>query len=317
VERAGEAHLTDVTVSIVNTNNRELLLACLASLRTSITGAVGVEIVVLDNASDDGSAAAVAERFPDVRLIAQPFRAGFAANHNSVIRATDGRYVYVLNEDTVSDDWAFARVVAELDAHPRVAALGPRLVYPDGRRQDSAWRFPSPLVSVLGMPSLGRLGIVQSRGGSPRSVDWVMGAALLLRRTALDDVGLFDDGFFIYFEEVDLCRRLRRAGWEVRYFPAVEVAHHESQYSAAVPERRINEMWRGRHRYWRKHHSPFGARVAALATGAQYFGAALAGLAARDDAYRASMLRHARNCGGVVGPGLSELADEWNSRSRE
>lgn len=281
-------------------------------MQGSLTGDVNVEVIVLDNASQDGSADAVRRQFPGVRVIAQDFRAGFGANHNTVIRATRGRYVYVLNEDTVSDDWGFARLVSEIDAHPRVAALGPRLVYPDGRQQDSAWRFPTPLVTMLGVPTLGKVGVTQSRGKRPRQVDWVMGAALLLRRQALDVVGLFDESFFIYFEEVDLCLRLHRAGWEVRYFPKVTVVHHESQFSADVPERRINEMWRGRHRYWRKHHSAVGARLAGLATGVQYMGAAAGGVILRDAAYRARMRLHARNSWRVDGPGLREVAEEWN-----
>jgi hypothetical protein len=267
---------------------------------------------VLDNASEDASAEAVRAHFPEVRLIAQEFRAGFGANHNTVIRATSGRYVYVLNEDTTSDDWGFARLVGEMDSHPRVAALGPRLVYPDGRHQRSAWRFPTPTVSLLGLPTLGRVGINQSSGTRPRSVDWVAGAAMFLRREALDDIGLFDEGFFMYFEEVDLCFRLRQAGWDVRYFPRATVVHHESQGSVDIPERRINEMWRGRRRYWQKHHSPAGARIAALATGAQYLGAAALGVIRRDGAYRASMRLHARNACRGGGPGLRELADEWN-----
>ena len=304
--------MTDVSVSIVNTNNRELLLSCLESLHASMTPETAVEIVVLDNASEDRSAEVVRERFPGVRLIAQELRAGFGANHNTVIRATNGRFVYVLNEDTTSEDWAFARLVEEMDAHPGTAALGPRLIYPDGRHQRSAWRFPTPSVSVFGLPTLGKVGINQSKGRRPRSVDWVAGAALLLRREALDTVGLFDEGFFIYFEEVDLCLRLRRAGWEVRYFPGVSVVHHESQFSADIPERRINEMWRGRRRYWLKHHSAAGARIAALATGGQYLGAAAVGGIRRDRAYRASMRLHARNAWHGNGPGLRELADEWN-----
>jgi N-acetylglucosaminyl-diphospho-decaprenol L-rhamnosyltransferase len=307
--------LTDITVSIVNTNGRELLLACLESLRRSVTNDVDVEIVVLDNASEDGSAAAVRERFPEVRVIAQPFRAGFPANHNTVIRSTSGRYVFVLNEDTSSEDWGLARLVSEMDAHPTIAALGPKLVYPDGRRQPSAWRFPTPAVSLLGVPTLGRIGITQSNGVHPRSVDWVMASAILLRRRAVSEVGLFDTSFFIYFEEVDLCLRLRRAGWDVRYFPDVTVVHHESQSSATIPERRINEMWRGRHRYWRKHHGQVGARIAALATGAQYLGAAVAGFGRRSAAYRAQMRLHARNAWRVAGPGLREAAEEWNRRS--
>jgi GT2 family glycosyltransferase len=302
--------LRSISVSLVNTNSRALLLACLDSLRGE-----QAEIVVLDNASEDGSTDAVRERFPDVRVVAQDFRAGFGANHNTVIRATDGRYVYVLNEDTTADDWGFERMARYLDEHPRVAALGPRIVYPNGRHQASAWRFPTPAASLLGLPTLGRVGITQSRGNEPRAVDWVMGAALLLRREALEEVGLFDEGFFIYSEEVDLQLRLRRAGWEVHYFPGVTVVHHESQFSAEIPERRINEMWRSRHRYWRKHHSPLGARVAALSTGLQYaLRAGLAPAAGRDPAFAGRMRLHVRDAWRVTGPGLRELAEEWNGR---
>jgi GT2 family glycosyltransferase len=300
----------DLSVSIVNTNSRELLLACLESL-----AGTEAEIVVLDNASEDGSGDAVRERFPGVRVIAQPHRAGFGANHNTVIRATTGRYVYVLNEDTTAGDWGFDVLTAYLDAHPRVAALGPRVVYPDGRLQDSAWRFPTPLVSTVALATLGRLGVTQSRGVAPRAVDWVTGAAVVLRREALDEVGLFDEGFFLYSEEVDLQARLHRAGWEVHYFPKVSVVHHESQFSTDIPERRINEMWRSRHRYWRKHHSGAGARVAALATGAQYAArAALSPVARRDPSVGARMRLHARDAWRVKGPGLRELADDWNGR---
>jgi N-acetylglucosaminyl-diphospho-decaprenol L-rhamnosyltransferase len=303
--------LPDVSVSIVNTNSRGLLLECLASLERGV--GPEVEIVVLDNASEDGSATAVAERFPRVRVIAQPFRAGFGANHNTVIRATSGRYVYVLNEDTTSDDWGLARMTAHMDAHTDVGALGPRLVYPDGRPQPSAWRFPTPTVSTLALLSLGRLGVTQSRGTATRAVGWVMGAALFLRRAALDAAGLFDEGFFLYSEETDLCLRLRDAGWGVDYFPGVTVVHHESQFSAGIPERRINEMWRSRHRYWQKHHSRPGARFAATATGAQYALRAALGVR-RDREFRARMRLHARDAWRVDGPGLRELAEEWNGR---
>jgi N-acetylglucosaminyl-diphospho-decaprenol L-rhamnosyltransferase len=299
----------DVSVSLVNTNSRELLLACLESLQGT-----EVEVVVLDNASEDGSAAAVRERFPSVRVIEQRHRAGFGANHNTVIRATTGRYVFVLNEDTTSEDWGFERMVSHLDTNPRVAALGPRLVYPDGRLQASAWRFPSPATTVFGLLTLGRAGILQSGGNETRDVDWAMAAALLVRREALDEIGLFDEEFFIYSEETDLARRLRRAGWRTQYFPEVTVVHHESQFSAGIPERRINEMWRGRHRYWRKHHSAAGARVAAVSMGAQY---ALRGLLRAGDRDFAGRMRlHARDAFRVRGPGLRELAEDWNRERR-
>ncbi len=233
---------------------------------------------MLDNASDDGSVAAVRERFPRVRVIEQRHRAGFGENNNAIIRATTSRYVYLLNPDTTSDDWGLERMTAYLDAHPRVAAIGPRLVWADGRPQDSAFRFPTPAVAALSLLTLSRLGVVQSRGNETREVDWATAAALLVRREALDEVGLFDEEIFMYSEETDLCARLRAAGWGIEYFPAVTVVHHQPWSESGVPERRINEQWRGRHRYWEKHHSAAGARAAALFTGAQY---ALRGLIRR------------------------------------
>ena len=294
-----------VAISIVNANSREDLLACLESL-----GGIDAEVVVLDNASDDGSAAAVRERFPAVRLIEPTIRAGFGANNNAVIRATESRYVYLLNPDTTSEEWDLDQLVSHLDANPGVAAVGPRLVWPDGRHQASAWRFPTPATAAGGLLTLGRVGVVQSTGSVARDVDWAAATALLVRREALEEVGLFDEGFFMYSEETDLCLRLRRAGWRIQYFPGVTVVHHQPWSYEGVPERRINEMWRGRHRYWGKHHSAIGARAAALLTGAQY---ALRGLIrARDRDFAARMRLHARDAIRVTGPGLRELAEDWN-----
>jgi N-acetylglucosaminyl-diphospho-decaprenol L-rhamnosyltransferase len=321
-ERPGVA---DVSVSVVNTSSRDLLLACLASLEDDPGRRCRVEVVALDNASDDGSADAVRERFPAVRLIEHDERRGFGENHNTVIRSTSGRYVLVLNEDTTLEPGSLDRMVAYMDAHPEVAALGPRIIYPDGRPQASAWRFPTPATVAFGTLTLAKVGMVQSRGGRPRRVDWAMGCALLLRRAALDRVGLFDEQFFIYSEETDLCRRLAEAGCETHYYPAVTVVHHESRFSARIPERRINEMWRSRRRYWAKHHSPLGARAAAVMMGAQYAARAAAATAllrlperARPPAVGptapASFLLHARNAWRPPGPGLRELAEEWNRR---
>ena len=294
-----------MSIAIVNAASRDDLLACLESL-----AGVYAEIVVLDNASDDGSVAAVRERFPEVRVIEQRRRAGFGENNNVIVRATSSRYVYLLNPDTTSDDWGLDRMVEHLDANPRVAALGPRLVYPDGREQPSAWRFPTPAVAAYGLLTLGRRGVVESTGDETRDVEWNQAAALMLRREAFEEVGSFDEGFFMYSEETDLCLRLRQAGWRVQYFPSVTVVHHQPWTYEGVPERRINEMWRGRHRYWGKHHSAVGAWAAALLTGAQY---ALRGLIrARDRDFAARMRLHARNAIRVTGPGLRELAEDWN-----
>jgi N-acetylglucosaminyl-diphospho-decaprenol L-rhamnosyltransferase len=322
----GTSKTPDVSVSIVNTSNRDLLVECLESVERDFGGQVSVEVVVLDNASDDGSVDAVRERFPGVRVLVQPFRAGFGANHNTVIRATSGRYVYVLNEDATVEPGSFESMVAYMDANQRVGALGPRIRYPDGREQPSAWRFPSPATAALGAVTLGRAGVVQSSGEKIRRVDWAMACALLLRRSALDQVGLFDEGFFIYAEETDLCRRLAAAGYETHYFPPVTVHHHVSQFSAKLPERRINEHWRSRHRFWAKHYSPPAARTAALLTGWQYAARAVVAefVLRLPEAKRplsigptdpAQFRLNARNAWrGVSGPGLSELAEEWNRR---
>jgi N-acetylglucosaminyl-diphospho-decaprenol L-rhamnosyltransferase len=314
----------DVTVSIVNASSRETLVALLESLEPDREGPLSVEVVVLDNASDDGSPEAVRERFPWARVIAQPYRAGFGANHNRVIRATSGRYVYVLSHDAAVEPRSLEAMVAYLDSHPHVAMLAPRIVYPDGTPQASAWRFPSPAVAALGTLTLSRVGVVQSHGSGPHRIDWAMGCALLVRRAALDGVGLFDEAFFMYSEEVDLARRLRDAGYETHFFPLATVLHHDSRLRADVPTERINEEWRSRLRYWRKHHSALGARLASTLTGLQY--AARAGIAAallrlppgrRPLAVEPRMparMRHHARCAlrGVPGPGLRESAEEWN-----
>jgi GT2 family glycosyltransferase len=261
-----------------------------------------------------------------VRVIEPERRGGFGANNNLLIRATTAPYVYLLNPDTVSEPGSVARLARVLDESPRVAAVAPRVVFGDGRVQDNAWRFPSPATCIWAALTLGRGRITQSGGAEPRRVGWAMASALMLRRTALEEVGLFDEGFFMYSEETDLERRLTDADHEVRWTPAVTVVHHQGRSTAAIPERRINEEWRGRHRYWVKHHRPAGRRIAAFALGVQYsvlslIGEVLLRVPARArpvpvaPADPATWRLSARNAFlGVRGPGLEELAAEFNSR---
>ena len=312
----------DVTVSIVNAGRRDALLSLLASLEPETQGALQVETVVLDNASADGSPAAVRQRFPWARVVEQPFRAGFGANHNRVIRETSGRAILLLSHDAELEPGTLGRLASFLDAHPRAAAVAPRLRYPDGSAQPNAWRFPTPATAALGALTLGRAGVVQSHGEAPRRVGWAMGAALLLRRAALEEVGLFDEGYFMYSEETDLCLRLASAGWETWILPSAVVVHHDSALRDEVPRERIVEEWRSRHRYWRAHHSPLAARVAATITGAQYAARGAVAAAARrvrphafDPSFAARMRLHARFAWrGPEGPGLRERAEDWNDR---
>ena len=303
-------------------DTRDDVLACLESLRDE----PDVEIAVLDNVSGDGTVEAIRATFPHVRVIEADRRAGFGANNNTLIRATTAPYVYLLNPDTVSEPGSVAVLAEVLDAAPAVAAVAPRVVFGDGRVQDTAWRVPSPATCVRAALTLGRGGITQSVGDEPRRVEWAMACALMLRRSALDEVGLFDEGYFMYSEETDLERRLAKAGHEVRWTPAVTVVHHQGRSTMAVPERRVNEQWRGRHRYWVKHHTATGRRIAAFALGLQYSvlaatGALLLRLPARlrpvpvGRADPATWRLSAGNAfRGVRGPGLEELAAEFNSR---
>jgi GT2 family glycosyltransferase len=314
----------DVTVSIVHASGPELTLACLDSLARDSGCRSSVEVVVLDNAAEDGLVAAVIDRFPDVRVIEQPWRAGFGANHNAILRATTGRYVFILNPDTVVPAGTIDGLVAYLDAHPEVAVAGPLLRGFDGRQQYSALRLMSIPVQAVWALSLGQLGAVMSRVDHPMAVGTVGGTAMLVRREPFERIGGFDEDFFMYSEEADLARRFDRVGLERHFVPTVEVLHHRLQSTASVPERRINEVWRSLELYLAKHHGRLEAKILRWLTGLGY---ALAVVPAELGRWLPSRLQpprsgswdarahrlQARNAfKGLQGPGLRELAEEWN-----
>jgi GT2 family glycosyltransferase len=316
----------DLTVSLVNTSNRELLLACLGSLERAARQ-VALQVVVVDNASDDGSAEAVAVAYPDVELVRRTRRHGFAANHNAAIARARGRYVLVLNEDTELEEGSLDRLVSFMDQNPHIGAVGPRIVYPDGSEQPAAWRFPTPARVALTTVTLQRAFWQQSGGDRIRRVDWVCGAALLARTDAVQMLEGLDERFFLYSEDVDLCRRLRDAGWEIAWFPHASLVHHENASSASAPERRIYQFARGRAQYARKHHGRAGEAVVLALTAAAYGGRlaaacllALPGLrrAKRVEPWqRARFAAHAR---ASLRPwsrdGIEDAAAAWN-RERE
>jgi N-acetylglucosaminyl-diphospho-decaprenol L-rhamnosyltransferase len=247
----------DITISLVNTNNRELLLGCLASLEGAAREA-SLQTIVIDNASTDGSAAAVREAYPDVEVVEREQRHGFGANHNEAIRRAQGRYVLILNEDTVLHEGMLDAMCRFMDQNPEVGACGPRILNPDGSQQPSAFRFPTPGRVALTTLTLQRRGWIQSGTERISRVDWVCGAAILARRPALAAVGGFDEGLFIYSEDPDLCLRLREAGYATAYFPHASLVHFENATTGGVPERRITQMERSRAIYARKHHGAAG-----------------------------------------------------------
>jgi GT2 family glycosyltransferase len=247
----------EISVSLVNTDNRELLLECLASL-PGAAKEVALQTIVVDNASTDGSAEAVGRAYPDVEVVALERRQGFGANHNEAIRRSRGRYVLILNEDTVLHEGALDRMCRFMDGNPAVGAVGPRILYPDGSEQPSAFHFPSPGRVAVTTLTLQRALWRQSGGEAIRRVDWVCGAAILARRDVLGAIGGFDESLFIYSEDPDLCLRMLKAGYTTAYFPHASLVHHENATTAGVPERRIYQMERSRATYARKHHGAAG-----------------------------------------------------------
>ncbi|MCB9867708.1 MAG: glycosyltransferase family 2 protein [Phycisphaerales bacterium] len=229
--------MTDLSIVIVSYNTRELLRECLESLTLGAAG-IAVETFVVDNASKDASAEMVAERFPQVRLIRNPDNRGFAAANNLGLAEATGRHVMLLNPDTVVRPGAFAELVRFMDAHPQAGYCGPRLVNADGSHQLSARRFPtwwSSAANLLGWdkkhPASRHCGDLHAAAGDRTEMPagWLTGACLLVRRTAMQQVGVLDEGYFMYFEETDWCRRLANAGWAGWYVPSAEVLHYGGQ----------------------------------------------------------------------------------------
>ena len=246
----------EVTFCVVNTQQRELLvrgLDAIAAERAALPFAT--EVLVLDNASTDGSVGA-ARRHPAVDdVIAREQRTGKADNDSALLRRARGRYALLLNEDSELLPGATLAMYEALERSPRAAAAGAKLLRPDGRSQPSAWRFPGPMTALASALFIHRFTTVQSRGEKVRPVDWAQSAALMVRSQAAREIGWFDSQFFVYSDEVDFCKRLRKADWRTLWVPAAEVVHHEQLSTAAVPEPRIVEFSRNRDRYMRKHHS--------------------------------------------------------------
>jgi len=247
---------------VVNTNGREDLLACLDAIERTHPAGVECETLVLDNASEDGSAEAVRARGGGIRLIALERREGKAANDSTLLGAAKGRYCLLLNEDSELRPGASAALLAALDADPQAAAAAAQLLDAAGAPTPCAWRFPGVGTALAGTLFLHRLFTVQSKGGQTRPVDWAQSSALLVRREAAAQVGYLDPDFFVYYDECDFCKRLAEAGWRTLYVPAAEAVHHDQlsiDLSDGLP--RIVEFHRNRDLYMRKH----GGKAAALA----------------------------------------------------
>jgi GT2 family glycosyltransferase len=307
----------EVSFCVVNTEQRELLVRCLGAIAAERARLpFESEVLVLDNASNDGSAGA-ARNHPAVdEVIALRQRRGKGENDTALLQRARGRYALLLNEDSEVRPGAVAALHEALESHPDAAAAGARLLRPDGMLQASTWRFPTPATALVGAVFMHRRYTVQSRGRKTRQVDWAQSAALLVRVEAARAIGWFDPAFFVYSDEVDFCKRLRDAGWKTLYVPDAVAVHHEQLSTGAVPERRIVELSRNRDRYMRKHHSPAAAATVRVLTAWAYALRSLAALVVPGHSPR----RYWRHVTATLRPdrgeGLREAAVEHNRGRR-
>jgi len=268
----------DLSVIIVNWNVKELLRECLNSIQGQFGGLNG-EVIVVDSASSDGSQAMVKEEFPWVRLIANDENLGYPRGNNLGITASSGRHVLILNPDTVLLNNTLPVMVDYLNNHIDVGVVGPQLLNPDGSVQSSRRRFPTLLTGLFEstwleplVPDslLSRYYVLDLPDDEENDVDWVTGACMMVPRRILDHVGLFDEAYFMYSEELDLCRRVCVAGWRIVYLPEAQVVHHVGKSSEqAVTARHVN-FQQAKLRYFRKHHGRLAAGTLRLFLLANY-----------------------------------------------
>lgn len=281
----------DLSIVIVNWNVRELLRRCLTSLASSDdlhfkTGALSgqaiaahdhtwqAEVVVVDNASHDGSVGMLVEAFPWATVIVNTENVGFSRGNNLGLERTHGRYVLFLNPDTELTPQALTRMLAYAESQPEIGILGPQLRYADGSLQSSRRRFPT--LATLFVEStvvqrlfprnrlLSRYYVLDRPDDAISRVDWVVGACMLVRRDVLDAIGGFDEGFFMYSEELDLCHRAVDAGRQVVYFPDSVIVHFEGKSSEQVVAARHIRFHTSRVRYCCKYHGRLAATILRL-----------------------------------------------------
>jgi len=269
--------MSDLGIVIVSWNVRNLLAGCLESVTGSLSALhspLSTEIIVVDNASTDGSADMVCRQFPQARLIASERNLGFAGGNNVGLRAWGldasystlcaPRYVLLLNPDTIVHGDALVTMAHFMDAASQAGACGARLIYGDGGFQHSAFGFPGLWQIVLDAPGVhprlldsrlnGRYNRKLYAAGQPFEVDHPLGAAMLVRAKAIRQVGLMDEGFHMYCEEIDWSWRIKKGGWKIFCVPRAEIAHYGGQSTRQVKPEMIVALWASRLRLYRKHY---------------------------------------------------------------
>ena len=258
--------MIDVSFIIVSWNAREYLLECLESIPLTVENCT-YEIIVVDNDSSDGSPEAVEQRYPNARLIRTGSNLGFAKGNNIGIRESSGRFLCLMNSDVVLRRGCIDRLYERMRDNPKAGMMGPRVLNADGSLQPSCRRFPSlfrSLCSSLGLSSLNPMSSLL--GGTfmtwwnhddSRRVDVISGCFMFVQRRAIEQVGLLDEAFFMYGEDIDWCRRFNEGRWQVAFNPAAEAIHYGGASSSNCPVSMYVAMQESRFKYWKKHHGAF------------------------------------------------------------
>jgi len=258
---------SELSIIIVSWNTRELLAQALESAYDTV-GDIACEVLVVDNGSTDGSAEMVETRFPQTQVLRNAENVGFARANNQALASSRGRFVLLLNSDAVLLPDALMHMARFMESEPSAGIVGPRILNPDGSFQSSYMSFPTLLAELLLMTKLHKVAYGQHFPSHPpaksrdrRSVDWVSGACLMIRRQVVEDIGGLDEEFFMYSEEVDWCWRAKQAGWCVYYLPEAEAVHWGGLSSTKVPVSRRTLVYGSKLRFLRKHHGEHAARA--------------------------------------------------------
>lgn len=306
-----------ISYCVVNTDGRELLMRCLDAIDRTHPAGVEREVLVLDNASADGSADAVRGRgAAGVRLIELERRTGKAENDSTLLREARGEYALLLNEDAELLDGAPGALLAALEGDPGAAVAAAQLLDPEGRPQPCAWRLPSVGTALAGALLLHRRLVVQGAPpeASPREVGWAQSSAMLVRRAASEQVGHLDPRFFVYSDETDFEKRLRDAGWRILLVPEARAIHHEQlSTDLAAARRRIVEFHRNRDLYMRKHHGALAAAAVRVLTAWPYLLRALAALVLPGRDPRRYLLHSRQALTPGRGEGIRQAAERRNT----
>jgi GT2 family glycosyltransferase len=258
----------DLSVIIVNWNTKDLLCQCIDSL-TQTLKKIDTEIFVVDNGSTDGSVAAVREKFPEVRLIENPVNMGFAGANNQAISLSTGEYLLFLNPDTRVKDEAISTMFSFMRSHAKAGLVGAQLLNADGSKQNSIANFPSLATELLNKSLLRRLFPEKFPGKErdypdPVEVESVIGACMLVKRETVEQVGLLDEGYFLFLEETDWCFRAKKAGWKIYHIPQAEIFHFQGKSAEAQKAKVRIEYYRSRYHYFRKNRGSFQTSVLSI-----------------------------------------------------